>query len=48
MTDIRDLLDDFLDGHSGDPGADPAAVDPDHIPNPGYRERPDGLPDLDR
>ena len=26
------------DGHSGDPAADPAALDPDHRPDRDYRE----------
>ncbi|HEY7414788.1 MAG TPA: hypothetical protein VH593_06325 [Ktedonobacteraceae bacterium] len=30
--------DDLLEGHAGDPDADPAAVDPDHTPDPDYRE----------
>jgi hypothetical protein len=40
--------DDLLEGHAGDPDADPAAVDPDHTPDPDYRELGDALPDLDR
>ena len=34
------VADDLLepDGHSGDPDGDPAGVDPDHWPDPDYRE----------
>ena len=42
--------DDTLDGHPdlGD-AADPAAVDPDHTPDPDYHEPPpDAVPDVDR
>lgn len=39
MSDDDDLLE--PPDHSGDPDADPAAVDPDHTPDRSYRERPE-------
>jgi hypothetical protein len=30
--------DDRLEGHAGDPDADPDAVDPEHTPDEDYRE----------
>lgn len=44
--DFYEAVDDFLEprDHSGDPDADPAAVDPEHEPDPEYREL-DAFPD---